>query len=227
MGAFGGLVLTNRGKNLQSKAQTGIPLNYTRIAMGDGTLGSNSILALNGLISQKKSLNITKLKVQPGGKATVGSVWSNSDLTEGFYFREIGVFAQDPDLGEILYCYGNAGALAEYIPPGGGSDLIERNLDIQTLVGNATNITATIDSSLVYASKSDIDSVSQQLNSHETSNGHVKVGAEMPTNQAVGGIWFELGTTIDNNNSGLVLGNMNVSTTAPSDTTSIWAEEEV
>lgn len=163
MGAFGGLILTNRGRMLQSKAQTGVKLEYTRIAIGDGQLGSTPILGLNNLRHEIMSLPITKLVVQSGGKAVVGTIWSNKDLEEGFYFREIGVFATDPDVGEILYCYANAGNLAEYVPPGGGSDLIERNLDIVTLVGNATNVTAIIDTSLVYATKPELDAVTEIL----------------------------------------------------------------
>lgn len=159
MSTFGGLILTNRGRNLQSKAQAGTTIQYTRIALGDGSLGSTSILNLNTLISQKKSLSITKLRVLSGGRAVVGAVLSNQEMTEGFYFRELGVFATDPDLGEILYCYGNAGALAEYIPPGGGSDVIEKNIDVQTLVGNAQNVTAIIDGSLVYVTQEQLDEV--------------------------------------------------------------------
>jgi phage-related tail fiber protein len=150
VGTFGGLVLTNRGKNLQAKAQTGTELKYTRIAMGDGQLGSTSVLGLNALISERKSLNITKLKKMSGGIAVVGGVFSNREIAEGFYYREIGVFALDPDIGEVLYCYANAGALAEYIPPGGSSDIIEKSIDVQTVIGNAENVTATIDESLVW-----------------------------------------------------------------------------
>jgi hypothetical protein len=169
MSTFGGLILTDNGRNLQAKAQTGIQLNYTRIALGDGDMGSTQISELNSLINQKHSLEISKLKVYSGGRAVVGTVLTNQDLTEGFYFREIGVFATDPDLGEILYCYGNAGALAEYIPPGNGSDKIEKTIDIQTIVGNAQNVTATINESLVYAT---VD----QLNDHvNNSTIHVTI----------------------------------------------------
>lgn len=160
MGAFGNLTLTNRGKILQSKAQTGVNLNFTRIAMGDGELGSTSILELNALISQKKSLELSNIKVLGGGKALVEGQLSNADLVTGFYYREIGLFATDPDVGEILYCYGNAGALAEYIPAG-GSTIIEKNIGIQTVVGSASNITATIDSSTVFATKKDIENASR------------------------------------------------------------------
>lgn len=160
MSAFGGMVLTNRGRNLQAKAQAGVELHFNRIAVGDGQLGSSSIVDLNALKNEIKSLNISKLKALSGGKAVVGTVLSNQDIITGFYFREIGVFAQDPDVGEILYCYANCGATAEYIPAGGGPDIIEKSIDLISIVGAASNVTATIEQSLIYAS-------AQQLNDHE------------------------------------------------------------
>ncbi|MFS0838050.1 phage tail protein [Paenibacillus sp. 1P03SA] len=156
MGAFGGFVLTNKGRNLQAKAQVGVTLNYTRMGVGDGQLGGQSIPALTKLIGEKKSLAISKLKIQTHGRAVIGAVLSNQDVTTGFYFREIGIYAQDPDEGEILYCYGNAGSNAEYIPPVGGADIIEKSIDAIVVVGNAANVTATIDSSLVYATQGDL-----------------------------------------------------------------------
>ncbi|OLN21391.1 hypothetical protein BTO30_14825, partial [Domibacillus antri] len=152
MSAFGGIIFTNRGKNLMSKALAGVQLNFTRMAVGDGTLGSSSILALNALKREIKSLPIAKLKTTPFGKTTVGSFLRNADLTEGFYFREMGIFANDPDQGEILFCYANAGDLAEYIPPGTGTDVIEKNIDVQITTDNVANITAVIDESLVFIS---------------------------------------------------------------------------
>ena len=157
MSAFGGLLFTNVGRNLQAKAQAGATLNFTRIAIGDGSLGGSSIADLTALKSQKKTMAVTKLKTMTGGKAVAGTSFSNSDITSGFYWRELGVFATDPDLGEILYCYGNAGDNAEYIPAGGGPDIVEKTIDCVIIVGNATNITASIDNSLVYVSVQDFN----------------------------------------------------------------------
>lgn len=186
MSTFGGLVLTNKGKNLQSKAQAGVQLNYTRIGIGDGDLGSTSILDLNTLKNEIMSLGISKLKVLTDGRAVVGTVICNQDMTEGFYFREIGLYANDPDLGEILYCYGNAGDLAEYISAGGGTDVIEKSIDIQTVIGNAENVTAVIDESLVYATKEDLENIEVPVTSVNSKTGAVQlsasdVGAETPT----------------------------------------------
>jgi hypothetical protein len=157
MSAFGGLVLTTKGRNLQAKAQAGAQLNFTRIGVGDGELAGSSILELNALKNEVKTLSITKLKPLTGGKAAVGGTLSNQGLVSGFYWRELGLFAQDPDLGEILYCYGNSGANAEYIPADGGPDVLEKSIDIISIVGNAANVTATIEQSLVFATPEEVD----------------------------------------------------------------------
>ncbi|MEC0171178.1 phage tail protein, partial [Paenibacillus graminis] len=159
MAVFGGMTLTNKGLVLQGKAQAGAELNYTRIAVGDGSLSGQSVPALNGLISLKKNLPISRMRPQPPNKAVIGATLSNADITTGFFFREIGVFAQDPDVGEILYAYANAGVTADYIAAGGGSDIIEKAIDCVVIVGTAANITATIDDSLVFALQTDLDAV--------------------------------------------------------------------
>ncbi|WP_052429718.1 hypothetical protein [Paenibacillus borealis] len=159
MAVFGGMTLTNKGLALQGKAQAGAQLNYTRIAIGDGSLSGQSVPALNALISLKKSLPIARLQMQPPNKVIIGTTLSNADITTGFYFREVGVFAQDPDGGEILYAYANAGVTADYIAPGGGTDIIEKAFDCVVVVGTAANIKAVIDESLVFAKKSELDAV--------------------------------------------------------------------
>jgi len=157
MGVFNGLFLTTRGKALQAKAQAGATLHYTRIGIGDGSLAGTPPTELTQLISEKKSIPISKLQRLSGGKAVVGGVFTNTGLATGFYFREFGVYAQDPDLGEILYCYGNAGSSADFIPPDSGSDVLERHIAAVTIVGNAENVTASIDQSLVFITIEDFN----------------------------------------------------------------------
>ena len=155
--SFGLIAFTNRGQALQAKAQTGEQLNFTKIAVGDGVLSGQSIEDLAGLINQIKSITLNKFKTLPRGKAVVGGVLSNQDIVTGFYWRELGLFAQDPELGEILYCYGNAGDLAEFIPSPGGAEILEKQIDIVTIIGNASNVSATIEDSLVYATNQDLN----------------------------------------------------------------------
>ena len=56
----------------------------------------------------------------------------------------------------MLYCYGNCGDLAEWIPPTGGATIVEKTIDIVTAIGTATNVTAYIPAD-AYATKEDYE----------------------------------------------------------------------
>lgn len=145
--SFNNIKFTTKGRNLHAKVQAGAALNFTKIVIGDGDNGGADSSAYDNLLNPLHNISITKLKSTSNGTAIVGGVFNNSGLA-AFYLREIGLFATDPDLGEILYCYGNAGASAESIPEGGGSTILERQLNIVATIGNATSLTALIDYSM-------------------------------------------------------------------------------
>ena len=143
------LYLTAVGQALLYKAQGGQTLKLTRFGLGNGELGGQAIQELTALINEKMSSNITKLNVNTN-KVVVGMSFTNSELTEGFYFRELGLFAEDPDSGEeVLYMYANAAEASDYIDSNTGK-VIEENLDVEIIISDVENITATIDGSLVY-----------------------------------------------------------------------------
>ena len=129
------------------------------IVLGDGYLEEGQTpRTLTGVVSPKATVDITKLKINGDGTVAVGGIFTNGDETEGFYYRELGLYAEDPDpeVGEVLYCYGNCGDLAEWIPPSGGATIVEKTIDIVTAIGTATNVTAYIPAD-AYATKEDYE----------------------------------------------------------------------
>lgn len=143
------IYLTDVGQALLYKAQGGKVLKFTRFGLGDGELNGQAIQKLTTLLNEKMSSVISKLNVK-NNKVTVGLTFDNSDLTEGFYFRELGLFAEDPDTQEeILYMYGNSGDTSDYIDAN-TSKAIEENLDVEIIISDVEDIRATIDGSLVY-----------------------------------------------------------------------------
>lgn len=156
--SFGNIVFTNKGRLLRTKAELGTTLEFTKIGIGKGIIDEQPVSELTDLIDSVLDVDITNLKTYTNGQARIGGVFINKGLSYGFYWRELGLFANDPDNGEILYCYGNAGDLAEYIPADGGSELLEKYVSIVALIGNASNVTATINSSLVYATMEQLES---------------------------------------------------------------------
>ena len=146
---------TDEGKALQAKAQAGTALKFTKMQLGDGELGSQAIAAMTGLVNPLITVGISSVKAG-NNYATVKSNFSNSGLMTGFYWREIGVFAADPEKpndrnSDILYCYANAGSLAEYIPAA-GSAIVEKIISIPCIIGDAENVSAEV-ASEIYATK--------------------------------------------------------------------------
>ena len=150
---------TDEGKALQAKAQAGTALKFTKMQLGDGELGSQAIAAMTGLVNPLITVGISGVKAG-NNYATVKSNFSNSGLTTGFYWREIGVFAADPEKpndrnSDILYCYANAGSLAEYIPAA-GSEIVEKIISIPCIIGDAENVSAEV-ASEIYATKEELE----------------------------------------------------------------------
>ena len=159
MAAFINNDITAAGLLVLAKGVAGQQINYTKIVLGDGYLEEGQTpRTLTGVVSPKATVDITKLKINGDGTVAVGGIFTNGDKTEGFYYRELGLYAEDPDpeVGEVLYCYGNCGDLAEWIPPTGGATIVEKTIDIVTAIGTATNVTAYIPAD-AYATKEDYE----------------------------------------------------------------------
>jgi len=151
--------ITKQGLLLLAKAQTGTEIVYTKIILGDGYLkDGQKPRDMTHVINGKIEIPVTKVAITGTGTAVVGGVFNNQDLQQGFYYRELGLFALDPDEGEILYSYGNAGDNAEWIPPSGGPTVIEKKIDVIAIIGQATNVSAYVRTE-IYATKEELDEV--------------------------------------------------------------------
>ena len=149
MAAFPKMTLTNAGQALQTKVLAGATLTFTRIALGDGQLNGQPIVPLTALISQKATVEVDSVRVVNTSTAQVAGFFSNADISTGFWWRETGVFAQDPDMGEILYGYTNAGDAGDYIPTVADTR-IEKYIYCSIAVASATTVDITIPSSDTY-----------------------------------------------------------------------------
>ena len=176
--SFGSILFTSKGSALQVKASTGAALVFTKIVMGSGYLNGQSQSTLSEVMEPKITVCISEIK-RKDTQAVIKGNFTNESSAIGFYWREIGLYANDPDLGEILYCYGNAGTLAEYIPPE-SSQLIEKVISIVAMVGNVEKVSAVIDSS-AFATKADFERYSEQVSEFSS-----QVASSLKVEQAEG-----------------------------------------
>ena len=150
--ADNGMILTDAGRNLLAQALTGKTLTFTRAFIGDGILPANSDpTKRTSLISSKMELPIQSISKSEGiGTCEVVLEVSNKNLSHGFFVNEYGVFAKINGGTETLYAYRNTGANLQFLPGDNGVDLIHFSLSLITVIAQAPNVTAIINSQNSY-----------------------------------------------------------------------------
>lgn len=150
------MVLTAAGAELLAKGVAGKTMQFTAIAVGDGTF-SDSPVDATALQSEVKRLPIqhmTRRKNTVSLRATLEA----GTVKSGFIWTELGVFATDPDTqGDVLYMYGYAGEESDAVPAANEPTIIEKIINVTAIVASAENVTAIIDTSLVYLTQADLE----------------------------------------------------------------------
>ncbi|MBR6888758.1 MAG: phage tail protein [Selenomonadaceae bacterium] len=152
-----GMRLTVNGHDMLAKAVAGQKLTFTRVAFGDSILNGevytpNEYWTVHrtALVNEREiSLPLVDVKFAGNGCALVKFQIDNSNLTTGFWAREIGLFAKVGSEAEKLYSYKNVGVLANYIVAGGGAVATNLIVSLVTVIDEATNVTAVVDASLL------------------------------------------------------------------------------
>lgn len=149
MAIFNNMSITNKGQVLYTKVQAGQELHFTKMMVGSGKLDTRNPAILTALIEPKFDVGIQEITPNTELKtATISGTINNGGVTEATYICEIGLFAQDPDEGEILYAYGTAGQYGDYYAPASMGPF-SWNYQINAAIGNAANVTIEL-SNLTY-----------------------------------------------------------------------------
>ena len=96
-------VITDKGLALQSKLIQGTTLAITRAVVGAGTVTPGLLSKLTEVINPKQELTFGAASYPEEGKCAVPVRLRNDGLGMGYTATMLGVYAMDPDDGEILY----------------------------------------------------------------------------------------------------------------------------
>lgn len=142
MAEWSNATMTDVGADLQAKVNAGkTKLTFTKIKVGSGVNATNP-LALTDVISSK--WETTNFVVKQEGKiVSVDTFITNTGITEAFRMSEIGLFAQDPDKGEVLYAY-LTDPEPDRMPAAGGSVVVSQELTIGMIFSNTGNVSLTV-----------------------------------------------------------------------------------
>lgn len=165
---------TTAGEELLADAiASGGIFTPTRIVIGSGDLPEGTEPAdMTALVSQKKSLSINKKEKTEGESAAIiGAAFTNEGVEEGFYFKEIGVYAKvvyadETESEEVLYSYGNAGEQGDYIATYSLNTFVEFQIDVTIYIGSDTEINLELKSD-VYVSMEDFEQLEEDFKNHK------------------------------------------------------------
>ena len=142
MAEWSNATMTDVGAALQAKVNAGkTKLTFTKIKIGSGVNATNP-LALTDVISSKWETTNFVVKLE-GKIVSVDTVITNTGIHEAFRMSEIGLFAQDPDKGEILYAY-LTDPEPDRMPAEGGSVVVSQELTIGMVFSNTGNVSLTV-----------------------------------------------------------------------------------
>lgn len=148
MSNWGKPVLTKQGLKLQAKVDAGNAMQLTKCRLGSGMIGSGQQLEdLTELVAPVQTLPIASVTYSDDSHACIiSAVTDNSTVTTGYYLREFGIYAKDPDDGEILYAVASDSE-PDFIPAKGISTVISQEIGVALTFANAANVTAAVNTS--------------------------------------------------------------------------------
>ena len=139
--------VTNKGYALQAKLLSTDKLNITRVVSGSNSCATTQLINQTAVTNIKQELTVDSLNYDKYGNARLKVTLNNTNLSTGYSVRQIGIYATDPDEGEILYAITQADE-AEAVPsiseqPNG----FYCSWDFALTYSNAQNVNVTIDPS--------------------------------------------------------------------------------
>lgn len=148
MSNWGKPVLTKQDLKLQAKVDAGNAMQLTKCRLGSGMIGSGQQLEdLTELVAPVQTLPIASVTYSDDSHACIiSAVTDNSTVTTGYYLREFGIYAKDPDDGEILYAVASDSE-PDFIPAKGTSTVISQEIGVALTFANAANVTAAVNTS--------------------------------------------------------------------------------
>lgn len=165
MGKYPNLHSTNKGRELVAESNAKKKaIEYTKAVIGDAYY-NGSIDSLLAVVSPKMECAFSSAEVSAPSQFTINFAIDNHNLENGFYAREIGIYARlEGTEDEILFAYTNGGNYVDYIP----DKLIP--IDAQMVeaiinIGDAENVTI-VKSDSTYLIFKDLQNHDNNENAH-------------------------------------------------------------
>lgn len=164
MSQFNSIVITKKGQALMAKMLAGTGnVKFTKIATSTTEYTDSQLESLTSLSNIKQNQSISKITRQNDVAVKIEAAIDNQDLKTGYYIKTVGIYANDPNDGEILYGVMTA-SVAGWLPPYNGLGISSCMFNLTVTVGNSSNVSLTVSSGAV-ATINDIQNLQNQITS--------------------------------------------------------------
>lgn len=159
---FSTFVITNKGQALMAKLMQGTgTCDFSEIRLSNQTYTESQLPGLTSLSGVKQTTPISKKTVINATSIQIEGAIDNTKLTVGYNIQTIGIYANDPDEGNILYAVARA-TTAGYMPPYNGITISGGYFKFVITVGNANNVTIQLDPA-GYATIGDVTALNAEI----------------------------------------------------------------
>lgn len=138
-----GFTITKQGWKLLAKLLTGSQLEITKVMVGSGKVPEGASPGeMTGLVQPVALATSTIPQVENEQVSFIVEYRSdlNGGLKEGFWLNEFGVFANDPDAGEVLLYYATMGDYPQYVSAFSGSSVDIRRYPVSIALSESPEV---------------------------------------------------------------------------------------
>lgn len=163
MAEFSMLVTTKKGQELIAKMLSGEQkIIFTKVSSSDAEYTVDQLEGVEEITSIKQSNSVSKVSRTNDTTVKVEAVFTNTDLTEGYYMRTIALYAKNEESEDVLYAVAVETSGNCYVPAFSGITVSGAYIQLSTTVSNAENVTVEVDNS-VFATIGNIKDIQEQI----------------------------------------------------------------
>lgn len=163
MAEFSKLIITKNGQKLLAKMIAGTNnVEFTKISTSSTTYTITQLEGLTALSNVQQTSQPARITRTNDVAIKVETSFSNAELKTGYYMRALGLYAKDPDDGEILYAVTIETSGNCYMPAYNGLVVSGAYIQLVTTIGNADNVSLSVDPAAV-ATIGDIQTLQSQI----------------------------------------------------------------
>lgn len=163
MAEYGKFIITNNGQALMAKMIAGSGnIQFTKVCASSTQYTENQLQALTALTNIKQTSLVSNVTRTNDVAIKIETAFTNRELTAGYYMRALGLYAVDPDAGEILYGVTIETSGNCYMPPYNGITVSAAYVQLFTTVGNASSVSLEVNPG-AYATIGDIQALEAEI----------------------------------------------------------------